>query len=222
MEIMQTSSSGEPDVKMTSSAGEGPETKPKQEETKSDIFSEENLAKESEVESDVKRPEKEINLGMASKDVVITPEEKISFIDALVANGRMTKTYTLFGGRCNVTVRSLTSDEVNALASWTSRQGIKDSAGLLAGRYRKYLLAAHVAMLDGVEMPPLEEPLYERLGEDGKTVDPPGWIKRCDYWDGVGFGKFQAILSCVQDFDMRYSILCNKAEDANFWNPDTP
>ena len=122
---MQTSSSGEPDVKTTASSDvEGQEATPKQEETKSDIFSEENLAKESEVESDVKRPEKEINLGMASKDVVITPEEKISFIDALVANGRMTKTYSLFGGKCNVTVRSLTSACVFHVAKRSVAAGV--------------------------------------------------------------------------------------------------
>ena len=77
-------------------------------------------------------------------------------------------------------------------------------------------------MLNGVEMPPLEEPLYEHVGSDGKTVEPPGWIRRCDYWDNVGFGKFQAILGCCKEFDTLYSILCSKAEDSNFWNPDTP
>jgi len=152
----------------------------------------------------------------------VSQRDKIAFIDAVASNERFTKDYSLFGGKLRLTVRSLTSDEVNALASWTSKQGTKDSAGLMAGRYRKYLVAAHVAMLNGVEMPPLEEPLYEKIGSDGKSVDPPGWVKRSDYWDGMGYGQFQAIVKCLQDFDTLYSELCSKAQDANFWNPDTP
>lgn len=152
----------------------------------------------------------------------ITPADKAAFIEAVVENKRFTKDYSLFGGRMRLTCRSLTADEVNALAAWTSRIGTDDGAGLVAGRYRKYVLAAQVAMLDGVEMPPLEQPLFCRLGADGKTVEPPGWTKRCDYWDGVGYGTFTAALSCIAKFDALYAALCAKAEDENFWLPGTP
>lgn len=223
MDIMEPSG-GDPDVKMQEPSSK---RNPKKADRKDDgagngggaegeagenVFSGSGLLSESVVRQD----------GLGKGGIKISSRDKIAFVDAVVSNGRFTKDYSLFGGRMTLTVRSLTSDEVNALASWTARQGAKDPSGLMAGRYRKYLVAAHVAMLDGVEMPPLEEPLYERLGEDGKTVEPPGWLKRSDYWDGFGYGKFTAIVKCLQDFDVLYSTLCMKAEDANFWNPDTP
>lgn len=215
MEIMESSSSGEPDVKATPTVegiqdvNSGKSVNDDKAEKNENIFANENIVKDSVVKS-------------GKSDITITQEDKSAFIDAVVSNTRFTKEYSLFGGRLKFTVRSLTSDEVNALATWTAKIGTSDSAGLVAGKYRKYLLAAHVSMLNGVEMPPLEEPLYEHVGSDGKTVEPPGWIKRCDYWDKFGFGQFQAILGCVGEFDARYSILCSKAEDQNFWLPDTP
>jgi hypothetical protein len=116
----------------------------------------------------------------------------------------------------------MTVDEVNALASWTAKRGTEDPAGLMSGRYRKYLAAAQVAMYNGVDMPPLEQPLFSSLGSDGKTVKEPGWIKRSEYWDEMGVGAFNLIMSCISDFDIRYATLCEEAENANFWNPDTP
>lgn len=178
---------------------------------KEEVFSEKNIAKDSVVP-----------FGDGEVEFSITPADKAAFIDAVATNERFTKEYSLFGGKLRFILRSLTSDEVNALATWTARRGAEDPSGLVSGRYRKYLLAAHVAMLNGIEMPPLEEPLYERIGKDGKTVEPPGWTHRSAYWDSVGFGQFSAVLKCVSDFDRLYSALCQKASDENFWAPDTP
>ena len=210
MEVMDSSSSGDPDVKLTTTQVEDDSHEASDKDNEEEnIFSDGNLGNESVVLS-------------GKKDVVISADDKVAFIDAVVSNTRFTKDYSLFGGRIKLTIRSLTSDEVNALATWSAKQGTNDPAGLVAGKYRKYLLAAQVSMLDGVEMPPLEEPLYEHLGSDGKTIEPPGWIGRCSFWDNMGFGQFQAILGCIGDFDMIYSTLCSKAEDSNFWSPDTP
>lgn len=153
--------------------------------------------------------------------IKISVSDKAAFIDSVVNNSRFTKEYSLFGGKMNITVRSVTADETNAISTWIAKEGIKDSAGLVSGRYRKYLLAAQVARINGLDNPPLDLPLFETVGKDGKTV-APGWIDRCNTWDGYGAGVFQAILKCVKDFDELYSVLCGKAEDANFWNPDTP
>ena len=178
-----------------------------------DIFSSENLPKDSEIV-----PGDDGSL----KPIEISVRDKVAFIDSVVSNSRFTKDYSLLGGKLKVTIRSLTSDEVNALAVWTAKQGTSDSVGMMAGKYRKYLLAAQVASLNGVEMPPLEEPLYEHLGSDGKTIEPPGWINRCEFFDNMGYAQFQMIQACIGDFDSVYSILCKKAEDSNFWGPDTP
>ena len=198
-----------PDEDVKSKASEN-ESKDQEPEDDDNIFSNANISENSDVDvSDGKKP------------ISISPEDKIAFIDAIVENSRFTKEYSLFGGRIKVVLRSLTSDEVNALATWTAKKGTSDSAGMLAGRYRKYLMSAEVAMLDGVEMPPLDQPLFETVGKDG-SVSQPGWVDRCSYWDGMDIGKFNAIMKCISDFDILYSTLCSKAEDSNFWNPDTP
>lgn len=183
--------------------------------TKSDPFWKEDLPKASEVEVDD-------GAKITRRTIEISPEDKVRFIESVATNVRFTKDYSMFNGKMSLTLRSLTTDEVNALAAWTAAQGTRDSAGLVTGRYRKYLMAAHCARIDGVDMPPLEEPLFEHLGKDGKTVEPPSWVNRCDYFDGMSYGKFQTIMKCIVDFDERYSILCQKAEDESFWNPDTP
>ena len=154
-------------------------------------------------------------------DVKISVKDKVDFIESVVNNTRFTKDYSLFGGRMSLTVRSMTADETTAISTWLAKEGTKDSAGLVSGRYRKYLLSAQIARINGVDNPPLDQPLFETVGKDGKTV-APGWIDRCDAWDGYGSGVFQAILNCARNFDELYSALCGKAEDANFWSPDTP
>lgn len=215
MEIMKNEVAETSEVPVSAEASD--DAKNTVQKKKESIFSDGNISEESTVnvgglsDDDVKK-----------RDVVITPSDKAAFIDAIVSNDRFKKEYSLFGGNLKVTLRSLTSDEVNALATWTARQGTKDSAGLMSGRYRKYLLAAYIERLDGVEMAPLEEPLYETVGSDGKTVNPPAWVDRCKFFDGMGYGKFQALMSLVGEFDSLYSTLCEKAEDANFWIPDTP
>lgn len=184
------------------------------------IFSDSSLSKNSEVV--VGKSEDEVSLRPKAKTVMITPDEKVAFIDSVVNNTRFEKEYSIFGGKITFTVRSITVDEMNALASWTASKGAADPAGLMSGRYRKYLAAAQIARYNGVDMPPLDKPLFPTLGNDGKTVNDPGWINRCDYWDEIGAGVFTAIMACLSDFDMRYSTLCREAENANFWIPDTP
>ena len=150
------------------------------------MFSEKNIHEDSELNVDDK-PKKDLDLGPMQRKVTITPADKVAFIDAVVNNTRYTRDYSLFGGNVKLTVRSLTTDETNALATWTAKQGTSDPSGMFAGRYRKYLMAAQIARLDGMDMPPLEEPLFETLSSEGKTVNEPGWIKRSEYFDGSAF-----------------------------------
>ena len=71
-------------------------------------------------------------------------------------------------------------------------------------------------------MPPLEAPLFETIEKDGKTVQQPGWLARSAYWDDMAVGLFETVMDRIKEFDALYSALCKKAEDVNFWNPDTP
>lgn len=186
------------------------------------IFSSDDLDKDSVLDTGEPKEDRGLDLGSYNREITITSDDKTSFIDSVVANTRFTRDYSLFGGKITLTVRSLTTDEVNALAVWIAKIGSSDPSGLMAGRYRKYLMAAHIEMYNGTKMPPLEEPLYETLESDGKTVKPQGWLKRCGYWDGIGVGVFNAIMGCLADFDLRYTMLCKEAANGNFWNPDTP
>lgn len=221
VKLMESSAAKENAAKPDESTKVEDPKKGKKEDNPKNVFSDKNITSEEKVETD-KPLEKPLNLGRMNKEVTITPEDKAAFIDSIVSNTRFTKNYSLFGGKVTLTIRSLTSDEVNALASWTIKQGSADPDGLTSGRYRKFLAAAQVSKLNGVEMPPLEEPLFEHLGSDGKTVEPPGWVNRFAYWEGMAFGLFSSVMWCLADFDLVYSALCRKAEDANFWNPDTP
>lgn len=215
MEIVETEAENPSEVK---------EEQNKDAAAKEKLFSDENLGKPTDVADDAKRDEAtseplRINGG---KTVTITPEDKVAFLDSVMTNSRFTKRYRLFGGRMDITVRSLTQDELSALAAWAYKQAISDPSWHLSGRGRRYALSAQVAMFNGIELPPLEEPLYASVEADGKTLKPPAWVERDNFWCGQSAGVVSAVLKCITDFDARYQILCNKAEDENFWNPDTP
>lgn len=190
----------------------------KNENRRENVFSDSNIREDSKV----KKEEITFDSRKEHGDMTLTAVEKMDFLDSVINNTRFCKDYSLFGGKLKFTIRSLTNDEVNAMSAWIAKKGTSDSPGLLAGRYRKYLVAAQVEMFNGTKMPPLEAPLFETLASDGKTLVPPGWANRCDFWDEKPVGVFNAIMNCIDDFDTRYAMLCQKADDANFWNPDTP
>lgn len=188
------------------------------------MFSNENLAKDTVVPAPEMAPAQDptIKIGAEMPQVTITPEDKVSFLDAIMSNTRFTKSYSLYGGRVKIRLRSLTLDETNALSAFLFKQSVKDATWHLSGRGRRYALAAQVEMFNDVELAPLEAPLFETLAEDGKTTKPPAWVDRDKFWDNKDVGVVDAILKCMLDFDTRYSILTKKAQDENFWNPDTP
>lgn len=152
----------------------------------------------------------------------ITPEEKLMFIDALVGNTRFMLPYSLFGGKVSIVVRSMTFEETRALSEWCVRNAPKDIGGQISGKFRRFMLCAQIEMYNGTKMNNLAEPLFETLDKDGKTKIDPGWIGQADFWDGMPTAVISAISKCVADFNRKYDYLVSKAEDANFWNPDTP
>jgi hypothetical protein len=186
------------------------------------VFADENLGKDSEVAVPADNADQEPLRTDGLKTVVVTPEDKLAFLDSVVSNTRFTKTYKLFGGRVSITVRSLTQDELAALSAWAFKQAVADTTWHISGQGRKYAMAAQVAMFNGIELPPLESPLFATVDSDGKTVKPPAWVERSKFWDDKSAGIVDQIMKCINDFDSRYSILCNKANDENFWKPDTP
>lgn len=191
---------------------DNPETKPAEDEQPAEdsksIFGE---AMASTTEDSVR--------GMQIK---ITPEEKVAFVDALVGNERFKLSYDLFGGKAKIVVRSMTFEETRALSEWCVRNAPKDIGGQISGKFRRFMLCAQIEMYNGTKMSNLAEPLFETLDKDGKTVTEPGWLKQADFWDGMPTAVISALSKCVADFNRKYDYLISKAEDANFWNPDTP
>ena len=186
------------------------------------------MLSQSNIASDTPVPKEEVSLGAAlsigaeTKDIVITPEDKMAFIDSVVNNTRFERDYSLFGGKLTLTVRSITAEEANALAAYAFKRAIADPTWHMSGRGRKHLLAAQISKFNGTVMPPLREPLFETLEADGKTTKTPGWVESTSFWDGKGAAVIDAVMNCIADFDRKYSTLCKKAEDENFWAPDTP
>jgi len=189
---------------------------------KEGMLSQEKLAEDTKVSAEEVPSDIAISTRDNLKDVVITSSDKVAFIDSVVSNTRFEREYSLFGGKLSITIRSLTAEETNAMAAWAFKQSVIDPTWHLSGRGRKHLLTAQVAKFNGIEIPPLAEPLFETLDKDGKTTHRPGWVDMASFWDDKGAAVVDAVIRCTADFDAKYKILCSKAEDENFWAPDTP
>lgn len=191
---------------------------------KENAFSDKNVSTTSEIPANEVSSGNMLGLSSSKRDkpLVITSRDKLAFLDSVVNNTRFTKDYSIFGGKVRFTVRSLTAEEVQALYAWILKMGTSDPTGQIAGRYRKHALAAQIAKFNDTEMLPLCAPLFTVIGKDGKIEKEPGWVDQGSFWDDKPSGVLQAIFSCLKDFDDIYATLCTKAEDTNFWNPDTP
>ena len=191
-------------------------------EHKENMFSQENIGSDTIVKSDAEDTPSNDDSNKNLKEIVITPEDKKSFIDSVVSNSRFEKDYSLFGGNLKVTIRSVTAEETNALAAWAFKKSVSDPTWYLSGRGRRYILVAQVAKFNGTSIPPMATPLFETLQSDGHTIKEPGWLASCAFWDGKSAAVVDAIIKCIADFEKIYSTLCSKADDVNFWSPDTP
>lgn len=159
---------------------------------------------------------------IAKEGITITPEEKKAFVDAIIGNKRFCSDYSIFGGSIRLTLRSLTTEEAMAVASYCMKNSVVDVSGQVTGKYRKYLIAAHIDKYNGTEFKPLAAPLFGTIGEDGEEKDPE-WTNSEDikFWDRAHPAVVSAVAKCVADFEAKYEYLTSKAEDANFWISDT-
>lgn len=161
-----------------------------------------------------------LNPQAKSDPVVVTPEDKIAFIDAIVQNKRFTRSFSVFGGKLTFTLRSRTFAETSAILSYASSL----VATNLNIPYRYVLtlsiLAAEVDEFQGVKNPVLKDPLYKEIGTDGKISDV-GWANQLDFWKSLPDSVIQAISDCAVEFERKYTALSNAARTANFWEPDT-
>ena len=155
-------------------------------------------------------------------DLVITPEEKLAFIDAMISGSRYTQTFKLFGGKLVVTVRSRTADETHAMYAYIRHVlSGNDAAGFNAveGDMAYVPLVAQIAEMNGTAFPEMKTPLLYTMS-DGKEQEP-GWYGDFKAWKAKPEGLTSALVSCIQLFEYKYWTMTMEASDKNFWNSDT-
>ena len=155
------------------------------------------------------------------EQVVITPDDKEAFIDALVSGKRLVLYFMRCGKRINVAIRSRTVPETQAILQQLKREidaGTIVTQTDYTTRLRAMMMAAQVVDCNGTHGDPLKEPLFQMVGTDGKLVDP-AWLGQAQYWNGVSDGLQAVVWSCLQEFEDKYWIMVDDARDANFWSP---
>ena len=155
-------------------------------------------------------------------DLVISPEEKSAFIEALVTGERYTQTVDIFGGKMHVMLRSRTAEETHAMYSYIRHvlsSDVQDGMGVVEGDMAYVPLVAQIAEINGTKYPEMKAPLtFEMSG--GKEV-PPGWLEDLKAWKSRPEALTSALISCIQLFEYKYWTMTKEASNKNFWNSDT-
>ena len=155
------------------------------------------------------------------EDLVITPEEKSAFVDAMITGDRYRQTFTMFGGRVSVTLRSRTAEETHAFYAFI-RHSLAQGDGRLSiteGDMSYVPLVAQVEELNGTRFPEMKSPLtYEANGE---TEVEPGWLNDFLAWKKKPEGLTSALINRLQLFEYKYWTMVKEASNKNFWNSDT-
>lgn len=156
-------------------------------------------------------------------DLMISPEEKSAFVDAMITGARYTHRFSLFGGRVSVLVRSRTAAETHAMYSYI-RYTLAEKEGenvysRIEGDMAYIPLVAQIAEVNGTAYPEMKGPLtFEESG--GKVVEP-GWYEDFKAWKAKPEGLTSALISCVQLFEYKYWTMTKEATNKNFWSSDT-
>ena len=153
--------------------------------------------------------------------VVITPQDKEAFLDAMISNKRMVLKFTRCGGKISVVVRSRMIPETQAIMQQLRRE--MDSLSLVTqtdytARLRAMGLAAQIVSVNDTVNDTLNAPLFPTVGADGKTL-PPGWLGQSAYFTNISDGLQNIVWGCLSEFEDKYWIMVEDAKDANFWNP---
>lgn len=162
-----------------------------------------------------------VNAPPDSGAVEITPEDKRSFIDAILTNGRMKIRYSLFGGKLSFVVKNRTYDEARAALSAASRKefGGDDLQISFAMRIRLMLMAMQIDELNGVSYPDADSlgPLLPVVGVNG--LEKPKWLARIEVLGKLPEAMFEAIWQCIYEFESKYWTLVRHSRDQDFWLP---
>jgi len=155
-----------------------------------------------------------------SNSIPILQEHKDAFISCLISGDRYRETFSKFGGKLLIVVRSRTAEETNAIVSYIRRKvitGETSTRELYSSYVRRAIVAAQIEEVNGVKYPELASPYY--FVETPEKMEPPAWEKQMDMWGSKPEQLFSVCADCVIEFEVRYWNMIAHAGDENFWNP---
>lgn len=155
--------------------------------------------------------------------VEITPEEKRAFLDAIIANTRYVRTFSLFDGQYTGEIRTRTQAETFAIFQQLNkelRDGNLESQLSYSMRLRNMLFAAQIKRLNGQEFTELKAPLLPLV--DGGETKPIGWLDQAALWDGVNDGMANVIYNELKRFEYKYLTMLENSGNQNFWKTELP
>ena len=155
------------------------------------------------------------------KTVVITPEEKDAFIDALVHNKRFSLPFSFYGGRLRIVVRSRTVRESQAIIA--AERADMDAKRIVTQmdytmRLRAMLMTMQIAEFNEVIQLSPEDPLLPTVQADG-SITQPAWTNRIDFWLEQGEAMMTTLWQAIEEFETKYWRMVEDSRDSNFWNP---
>lgn len=182
---------------------------------------------EEDTEADLKRSTDKVldaarkqTFGRADGKAIITPEDKSTFIAALVNNGRYVRKYTALGGAISLTLRSRSVEETNAVVAAFAKEaqaGNLSVSAIQTNALRSMLMVFQVSELNGTAYASPAQPIVKTVSDDGVTE--PAWYARVEEWNAVSDALHGVIWQCLTDFEDRYWTMVENAARSDFWQP---
>jgi len=158
--------------------------------------------------AEAKRAEEYAAIPQADRDI---------FEQAVLHDGRFTKSYSLLGGKFKVSFQSRTVRESSAALQ--ALRKYSDSLRLSNPETRTVMDAALLALqltnLNGTEYPAITGQLVPTVAENGDKSDPE-WYGRLEKWLDASEARLSLVLGAYREFEQVYASLCEKAAIANF------
>jgi hypothetical protein len=166
-------------------------------------------------------------------EVIITQEDKDTFLEALVTGERWCRSLSLFNGRLPIVLRSRTNAETRAMHNEVQRRaaaGEYQTVTDMQGVMRLVSLRFHLQEIQGVEYQPPEAPLLAQIdtvrNSAGKVVAvnvaAPGWYdEMMNFYNELPEAVVTSIYKEIREFEYKYWTMTLNCSDQNFWNPDS-
>ncbi|MFC1453587.1 hypothetical protein ACFLQL_00215 [Verrucomicrobiota bacterium] len=153
--------------------------------------------------------------------IVITPEEKTTFISAILDNNRCVLSFSFMDNKLNVKIRSRTQDESYAMYYFINREMQDGKLGTqlaYSTRLRNIMLTAQVAEINGITQPELKLPLLAVA--DGDKIIPPGWVEQVTAFENKPDALLEILFKVLRIFEHKYLTMIESANDQNFWKTE--